>query len=116
MTVINYDEFNERIEILTTELMIEVIDIFSETYPDRKQNISSALEKNDAKALEFEVHALKNDISQFSANKLFDKTQFLLEKIRDKQSADFRTDVYEILDKIDNELLPELESWYKQHA
>lgn len=111
MPIINRKEFEEKLEMLSAEVMVEVIDIFNEGYPERKHNIQEALSENDPKKLEFEIHALKNDLSQFGAEELFNKTQSLLEKIMDKSSADFEKEANKLLDQIDKMLLPELKAW-----
>ncbi len=116
MPIINRKEFEERLEMLSAEVMVEVIDIFNESYPERKENIQEALSEKDQKKLEFEIHALKNDLSQFGADELFNNTQLLLEKIRESDSTDFEKDANNLIGQIDQELLPELNQWYNKQA
>ena len=116
MAIINKEEFEERLEMLTPEVMAEVIDIFKETYPERKQNIQKAIGQKDPKKLEFEIHALKNDLSQFGAEQLFNNTQSILEKVRESSSTEFQNDIENLTTQIDKELIPELDEWYKKQS
>lgn len=116
MPIINRKEFEEKLEMLSAEVMVEVIDIFNESYPERKHNIQEALSENDPKKLEFEIHALKNDLSQFGAEEIFNKTQSLLDKIRNNNSADFEKEANKLIDQIDSALIPELKAWYNKQA
>lgn len=116
MAIINKKEFEERLEMLTPEVMVEIIDIFEETYPERKQNIREAIGQKDPKKLEFEIHALKNDLSQFGAEELFNNTQSILEKVRESSTTEFQKDIENITSQIDTELIPELDEWYKKQS
>ncbi|MDZ7775310.1 MAG: Hpt domain-containing protein [Bacteroidales bacterium] len=110
--IINQDEFAERVSMLSEEVMAEVIEIFKEGYPERKSNIRKALEDKSPDKLEFEIHALKNDLSQFAANALSDKTEWLLQKVRTEKTVDVIMEIDDIEKTIENKLIPELNSWY----
>ena len=113
--VIKGEEFKERVEMLSAEVMKEVIAIFKEAYPERKENIKKAINEDSAKNLEFEIHALKNDLSQFAANELFENTEKLLTKVRQQKTTDIDAEIDEIENTIEQKLLPELENWNKEN-
>ncbi len=113
--VINREEFKERVEMLSPEVMTEVIDIFKDGYPERKENIKNAVEANSAKKLEFEIHALKNDLSQFAANALFEATEALLTKIRRQKTTDVTPEIDAIEKTIEQQLIQELDNWTNEN-
>ncbi|MFW5975054.1 MAG: hypothetical protein ACOCQ6_02500 [Bacteroidota bacterium] len=114
--VINGEEFNERVKMLSTDVMKEVIAIFMDGYPERKKNIKDALKENSAEKLEFEIHALKNDLSQFAATNLFADTETLLTKVREFQTTNVTKEIDSIEKTIESQLIPELKHWKEQKA
>lgn len=114
--IINQDEFAERVAMLSEELMAEVVELFKEGYPERKANIRRAIETESPEKLEFEIHALKNDLSQFAATTLFEKTEALLNKVREKQTVDVIMEVDDIEKTIEEKLIPELNTWHSKNA
>lgn len=63
---INLDQLNQSIGD-DTSLLLEVIDIFIDTGPAMLTAIKSALEAEDAQALEKTAHALKGSAGNFGA-------------------------------------------------
>ncbi|MGM0566139.1 MAG: Hpt domain-containing protein [Bacteroidota bacterium] len=113
--VINKEEFKERVEMLSPEVMTEVIEIFKDGYPERKENIQNAMDENSARKLEFEIHALKNDLSQFAANDLFEATEALLTKVRRQNTTDIATEIDQLENTIEQQLIPELDNWNNEN-
>lgn len=67
------------------------------------------------KKLEFEIHALKNDLSQFAANQLFGNTEALLTKVRQQKTTNIAKEISEIENIIEQNLLPELDKWRNEN-
>ncbi len=66
------------------ELILELVDVFNETYPDVLSSIKSAARDGDFKNLELHAHTLKGMIANFFASELKDAA-FELEKMGREQ-------------------------------
>ncbi|MCF8231455.1 MAG: Hpt domain-containing protein [Bacteroidales bacterium] len=114
MGVLDKNQFNEKLEMLSEEVMAEVIQIFFDTWPERKNEIEEAMQAKNPQDLEFAAHALKNDLSQLGAPGIFSDSQDFLEKIRTGENQDKAT--FETLkNNIEKHLIPELKEWYDAH-
>lgn len=61
------------------DLLREIVDLFLSDYPNTLDQIRSAVQSRDAKALEHHAHSLKGSVSTFGAQEAFDAA-FSLER------------------------------------
>jgi HPt (histidine-containing phosphotransfer) domain-containing protein len=60
------------------EILQEILEVFSETYPDQLKELKNAIDNGDAPIVERAAHTLKGSVGTFSAKKSLE-TAFLLE-------------------------------------
>ncbi|MCF8307814.1 MAG: Hpt domain-containing protein [Bacteroidales bacterium] len=114
MGVLDKNQFNEKLEMLSEEIMAEVILIFFDSWPERKNEIEEAMKEDNSQNLEFAAHALKNDLAQLGVPGILSDSQDFLEKIRQGETRLEST--FETLKKdIENHLIPELKEWHDAH-
>ena len=99
----NLEEFLERVQD-DKELLLELLDIFSEDYVGKRKALQEAVEKNDFEEIKSISHSLKGASGNISAKTL--RAIFLqfeeMGKIKDVSSAQEKFDA---LDKEYEELL-----------
>ncbi len=67
MTIIDEKAFMETFQYFDKSIVVEIIDIFIQEYPDRIASISKDIESKDFARLKFDAHSLKGVISNFFA-------------------------------------------------
>jgi len=60
------DSFNETFQYFDKEIVIEIIDIFINEYPERMSNIKQAIDAKDFPNLKFHAHSTKGVIANFT--------------------------------------------------
>jgi len=65
MKIVNIDTFNETFQYFDKEIVIEIIDIFINEYPERMSNIKQAIDTNDFPGLKFHAHSIKGVVANF---------------------------------------------------
>lgn len=65
--IINKESLYESFRVYDNETIVEIIDIFFEEYPDRKDLIRKAIDEYDSELLRTTAHGLKGVISHFHA-------------------------------------------------
>lgn len=63
--MINREKLKESFEYFDNEIILEIIDIFINEYPDRISKIESDIENKDLVALRFDAHSIKGVIANF---------------------------------------------------
>lgn len=114
MSVIDEQKFSDNIEMLGEDVMLQVIDLFLEGYPERKQELETAFRTNDLEKMEFAAHSLKNDLAHFGAQKVLKDSQDFLEHIRSKETTSLQQKFGELIKVIEQQLIPELKEWYNR--
>lgn len=69
MNVIDKVSFLDTFQYFDKHIVLEIIDIFINEYPQRMLNLKNAIEKKDFNALKFDAHSMKGVISNFMAAK-----------------------------------------------
>jgi two-component system, sensor histidine kinase and response regulator len=91
------------------ELMRDLLSIFREEFPRRRQALREAVESLDAKQVASEAHALKGMLANLAAGEAAGAAARLEQLGRDGKSAEFRESLA-AFDNIAEELLPQLDA------
>lgn len=67
MKVIDKTAFLETFQYFDKHIVVEIIDIFINEYPERMEKIEKAIREKDFTALKFDAHSLKGVIANFVA-------------------------------------------------
>ncbi|MCK9452012.1 MAG: Hpt domain-containing protein [Bacteroidales bacterium] len=67
MKVIDKPAFLDTFQYFDKPIVVEIIDIFINEYPDRIQRIEKAIREKDFTALKFDAHSMKGVIANFVA-------------------------------------------------
>jgi HPt (histidine-containing phosphotransfer) domain-containing protein len=65
MKLVNPDSFNETFQYFDKEIVVEIIDIFINEYPERMANIERAIHDQNHSDLKFHAHSIKGVIANF---------------------------------------------------
>ncbi len=66
MKIINPESFNETFQYFDKEIIVEIIDIFINEYPDRIEHITKSIENKNFMDLKFHAHSMKGVVANFS--------------------------------------------------
>lgn len=66
MKIINPETFNETFQYFDKEIIVEIIDIFINEYPERIEKISTAIATDNFLDLKFHAHSMKGVVANFS--------------------------------------------------
>ncbi len=106
--LIDLEELLTRVEN-DRELMRDLLSIFKEEFPRRRQALREAVESLNAKQVASEAHALKGMLSNLAAREAAEAAARLEQLGRDGKSAEFRESLV-TFDNIAEELLPQLDA------
>ncbi len=67
MAHIDKTQFNDNFQYFDKEIVLGIIDIFINEYPDRVTAISDSIDKKDYDAIKFNSHSIKGVIANFIA-------------------------------------------------
>jgi hypothetical protein len=70
--MINKQLFIDNFKVFDKEIVVEIINIFFEEYPERVEKMDKNIAENNYKDLAFNAHSLKGVVSNFAAPELFD--------------------------------------------
>jgi HPt (histidine-containing phosphotransfer) domain-containing protein len=70
--MINKQMFIDTFKVFDREVVVEIINIFFEEYPNRIEILEKNMAELDYKGLAFNAHSLKGVVSNFSAPALFE--------------------------------------------
>jgi len=112
------DDVIDRAEVMQrvggdTELLIELIDLFSSDCPRLMSEIHDAIEQNDKQALEHVAHTLKGSVGNFSATNAFEAA-FRLEKMGREGDTTQAKEAYAMLEREIKRLEPVLAALEKK--
>lgn len=65
--IINKEQFKENFKPFDKEVVLEIIDIFINEWPERYQEIRKNINEGDMDSLRFNAHSLKGVIANFLA-------------------------------------------------
>ncbi len=112
------DDVIDRTEVMErvggdTELLVELIDLFSSDCPRLMSEIHDAIERNDKQALEYVAHTLKGSVGNFSATNAFEAA-FRLEKMGREGDTTHAQEAYAVLEREIKRLEPALAALEKK--
>ncbi|MBN2639109.1 MAG: Hpt domain-containing protein [Bacteroidales bacterium] len=67
MAIISKDQFIENFQYFDKEVVLEIINIFIDEYPDRLQTIQNNINNGDFDQLRFNAHSIKGVVANFIA-------------------------------------------------
>jgi HPt (histidine-containing phosphotransfer) domain-containing protein len=67
MPIIEKDRFQENFQYFDKEVVLEIINIFIDEYPERMNSIKENIEQEDFDQLRFNAHSLKGVVANFIA-------------------------------------------------
>lgn len=67
MPIIEKERFQENFQYFDKEVVLEIINIFIDEYPDRMNSIKENIEQKDFDQLRFNAHSLKGVVANFIA-------------------------------------------------
>lgn len=67
MPIIEKDRFQENFQYFDKEIVLEIINIFIDEYPERMKSIKENIEQKDFDQLRFNAHSLKGVVANFIA-------------------------------------------------
>lgn len=67
MEVINKEQFINSFQYFDKEIVLEIIDIFIDEYPERIEKLEISIQNKDFPQLKFHAHSLKGVIANFAA-------------------------------------------------
>jgi HPt (histidine-containing phosphotransfer) domain-containing protein len=77
----------EKKEMLGEELLIEIIDMFLDSYSGSLNNIEDNIKNSDFPSLIFNAHSFKNDLGNFGSQEVIDLAYQLEKKGRDNDTS-----------------------------
>lgn len=77
MAFINKTQFVENFQYFDKEIVVEIIDIFINEYPDRIASISDSIDAVDFDNIKFNSHSIKGVIANFVAPQVEEKARNL---------------------------------------
>ncbi|MEA3505463.1 MAG: Hpt domain-containing protein [Bacteroidota bacterium] len=102
--IIDKKTFTENFKIFDKDIVVEIIDIFKEEYPERMEQLYLACKTKDGELLRTASHGLKGVLANFYATKPFEITKHMEEKGKtndfeniDTLLADLKTSCEELL-------------------
>ncbi len=67
MGFIDSEQFKENFQYFDKEIVLEIIDIFINEYPDRIKTIGESIENKDFDKIRFNSHSMKGVVANFTA-------------------------------------------------
>lgn len=77
MKIINQESFTETFQYFDNEIIVEIIDIFINEYPERMVNLKKAIQDKNFLDLKFHAHSLKGVIANFTVPSLQEEARLL---------------------------------------
>jgi len=107
MAVINKDQFLQNFHFFDSEVVVEIIDIFIDEYPNRMQTLKNNVDNLDFDQLRFNAHSIKGVIANFVAPEAQELARSLELKGANKEDNDLNQ-LYADLEEKTGEMLEEL--------
>ncbi|HAH57287.1 MAG: Hpt domain-containing protein [Lentimicrobium sp.] len=70
--MVDRNNFRETYQIFDQDVIIEIINIYIDEYPEKLEKLARNIQERDLKSLRFNVHNLKGVLSNFSAPEAFE--------------------------------------------
>lgn len=85
---INEKALIEKKEMLGDDLLLEIIDMFLDSYSSSLNNIEDNIKNSDFPSLIFNAHSFKNDLGNFGSQEVIDLAYQLEKKGRNNDASD----------------------------
>ncbi len=113
--LIDKEEFRENFKPFDKEIVVEIIDIFIQEWPERRDEIRKNIDERDFDSLRFSAHSLKGVVANFIA----DSPKNLAKTLEDNAKANVGDDnmgVFLQLQEEVNQLVIELQELRKEYV
>ncbi len=101
MPEINEKQFLENFQYFDKEVVLEIINIFLEEYPQRMETLQTNIKERDFDQLRFNAHSLKGVVANFVAPEVQELAKTLELKGANKDIKNLDTIYNELKDKAD---------------
>ncbi|MDZ7740392.1 MAG: Hpt domain-containing protein [Bacteroidota bacterium] len=112
--LINKEEFRETFKPFDKEIVVEIIDIFIQEWPERRDQIRKNIGEGDFDSLRFNAHSLKGVVANFIAEAPKDLAKILEDNAKEKVDDD-NMDIFLQMEEQINQLISELEEIRKEY-
>ena len=99
MQIIDRDQFFENFKYFDKEIVLEIIDIFINEYPDRMKSLEQDISNGDFSALKFDAHSLKGVVANFIAPEAENLARILEKKGEESDATDLESLYTELKEK-----------------
>lgn len=107
MAIISKDQFLENFQYFDKEVVLEIINIFIEEYPERLKTLQKNITDGDFDQLRFNAHSIKGVVANFVAPEVQNLAKALEMKGTNKES-DGVQELYDTFKVKADEMLEEL--------
>jgi len=94
--IIDREQFRENFEFFDKEIVLDIINMFIDEYPERMQKIQKNIEDKNFDDLKFNAHSLKGVVSNFVA----EEAKATAKKLEDKGANKDDTELDELYNKL----------------
>ena len=94
--IIDREQFRDNFEFFDKEIVLDIINMFIDEYPERMQKIQKNIEEKNFDDLKFNAHSLKGVVSNFVA----EEARAAAKKLEDKGANKDATDLDELYQKL----------------
>lgn len=106
--IIDKEKFQENFKYFDNEIIVEVINIFIDEFPERMGAIKKNIEESDMQSLKFNAHSIKGVIANFMAELPQSYAKQLEEKANFNDNSDLE-ELYVGLHESTSEMIDNLE-------
>ncbi len=114
MPIIEKDRFRENFQYFDKEVVLEIINIFIDEYPERILSIRKNIDQKDFDQLRFNAHSLKGVVANFIAPEVQDTARTLEMKGTNKDLEDI-DELYAVLKEKADIMVEELTELKKDY-
>jgi len=86
IAMIDKEQFIENFKPFDKEVVLEIIDIFIQEYPERMQELEKNIREDDFDSIRFNAHSLKGVVANFIAPEPKDLAKELEERGKNKET------------------------------
>lgn len=115
MAAISKEQFIENFQYFDKEVVLEIINIFIEEYPERIQTLQQNIDDKDFDKLRFNAHSIKGVIANFVAPEVHSMAKTLEMKGANKDDSDL-TSLFSQFREMADEMLEELKDLKENYA
>lgn len=94
--IINKEKFQENFKYFDKEIIVEIIDMFIDEFPERMSTIKQNIDESDMSSLKFNAHSIKGVIANFMA----DIPQSYAKDLEQKAKLNNPTDLIDLYTKL----------------